>query len=199
MNSSRRAKTWDAMIDGKFQVTQLIRMRKLSNVKTSGELTATLACYAVMSNGHLSFINEHLMERMEREPTSLIPNNVESKPEPKPRDLSAPAPMTYNWKCLNSCVTGKTRASQPQCFHSPVLNQCSHCSTVLNWHSLPQVIHCPENHQNSGGQLYLARWSDKRREIVLLVDLWMSLEQILIYYTGVAHNWIYSFLIKAFY
>lgn len=27
------------MIDGKFQVTQLARMKKLSNVKTLGELT----------------------------------------------------------------------------------------------------------------------------------------------------------------
>ena len=28
------------MIDGKFQVTQLAQMRKLSNMKTLGELTA---------------------------------------------------------------------------------------------------------------------------------------------------------------
>lgn len=42
MDSIRAAKSWEAVIDGKFQETQLTSMRKSSNVKTLGELTAIL-------------------------------------------------------------------------------------------------------------------------------------------------------------
>lgn len=48
--------------------------------------------------GIWSFINEHLMEKMELVPISLIPVNVKNKSKPKPGDLQAPDPMTYNRK-----------------------------------------------------------------------------------------------------
>ena len=73
-------------------------MRKLSNVKTSGELTAVQFIMMWWIMGIWSFINEHLMEKMELVPTSLIPINVKNKPKPKPGDLQAPDPMTYNRK-----------------------------------------------------------------------------------------------------
>jgi hypothetical protein len=75
------------MIDGKFQETQLTPMRKSANVKTLGELTAILNVMVRWIMGIWGFINEYLMGKIELEPTSLIPNNVWNKSEPKPRDL----------------------------------------------------------------------------------------------------------------
>lgn len=76
MNSFKSLKTWDAMIDGKFQETQLTRMRKLSNMKTLGELAAIQHATMWWIMGIWRFINEHLMEKMELTPTSLIPNSM---------------------------------------------------------------------------------------------------------------------------
>lgn len=64
MNSFRRVKTWDAMIDGKFEVTQLTRVRKLSNMKTLDELTAIQCVMMWWIMDIWSFINEQLMEKM---------------------------------------------------------------------------------------------------------------------------------------
>lgn len=62
-------------------------MRKSSNVKTLGELTANLNVMKIWIMGIWGFINEYLMGKMELEPTSLILNNVWNKSEPKSRDL----------------------------------------------------------------------------------------------------------------
>lgn len=75
MDSFRRVKTWDAMIDenSKYPINTNEEVIKCENFRWINCHPYVMMWWIL---GTWSFINKHLMEQMELVTTSLIPTNV---------------------------------------------------------------------------------------------------------------------------